>query len=220
MRRLEDNEAIDCLIVSEGMKNRQLYNGWLLGRAADKLGYDVVKLKRLEDKTNRISPDELIEASTMGMTPEERWILSEKLRKSKPQRLSSFCDALCSRVGIERPENMLISTVTREEMFDNPLDDVKYATKRWIGWKDHVSHSFTGYIDVITDMEEVPNEADAVKTANWLGSTGAADLFNIIDTRTATLRWTGGGWSISPYDLNEFTMIDGLYQVGDEQDAI
>lgn len=213
MRRLEDNEAIDCLIVSEGMKTRQLYNGWLLGRAASELGYDVTKLKSIESKTTRISPDELIDIATGEMSPEERWVLSEKLRKSQPQRLSLFCDAICSRVGIERPGNMLLSTVTREEMFDDPLDDVKYATKRWTGWQDHVSRSFTGYIDVIVDMEEVPNEEDPVRTANWLGSTGAAKLFNVIDTGTATLRWTGAGWSINPYDLNEFTMIDGLHKI-------
>lgn len=171
-----------------------------MNRAADRLGYDRALMKKTERDLMNVGPDQLVSMSTdSDLVPEVRWALAEKIRKNKTVGLNAVADALCRVAGVDRPDGMLVVTATTEDMFDDPEDDIKYVIKRWSDWKSAVSESFTGNLDVIIDLEDVLDEEPATIMAKWLESSGAARVFNVMDTRTETRRWDGFSWRIRSY---------------------
>lgn len=200
LRRLVDDEAVNCATIADGCRVRQLYGDWLMDRAADRLGYDKALMKRTERDLMNAGPDQLVSMSTdSDLVPEVRWALAEKIRKNKTVGLNAVADALCRAAGMDRPDGMLVVTATTENMFDDPEDDIKYVIKRWSDWKSSVSESFTGNLDVIIDLEDVLDEEPAAIMTKWLESSGAARVFNVMDTRTDTRRWDGFSWRTRSY---------------------
>lgn len=197
------------------IRKKQKRSNWLLKVAAKRLGMSYRKLMRLNRDLDKKRSDYIVSlAESPDLSPELRWALAYRIRKSNAIFECGVLEALTRNAGIRNPEHLGIMTTTTEDLLETDEEE-----KDWVvspmspNWEPR--EGFTGNINVIIDMETSPTMVyhkdfrdgadagwysnDVQRMLDYLRETGACRLFNEVDGPTARYMWQGDGWKSYPY---------------------
>lgn len=136
------------------LKKKQKKSHWLQKIAAERSGLNYKQLLRWDNRLDaERSPSILRRATANKLTPELRWALAYRIRRSNTVFDAGVTKSLVQAAGILDPGAVHVYTTTTEDVYATEEEEVKWLRKDspTVSWE--VRPEFTGGLDVIIDME-------------------------------------------------------------------
>lgn len=136
------------------LKKKQKKSHWLQKIAAERSGLNYKQLLRWDNRLDAERSPSILKRSTANkLTPELRWALAYRIRRSNTIFDAGVTKSLVQAAGILNPGAVRVYTATTEDVYATEEEEVKWLRKAspTVSWE--VRPEFTGGLDVIIDME-------------------------------------------------------------------
>lgn len=136
------------------LKKKQKKSHWLQKIAAERSGLNYKQLLRWDNRLDSERSPSILKRSTANkLTPELRWALAYRIRRSNTIFDAGVTKSLVQAAGILDPGAVHVYTTTTEDVYATEEEEVKWLRKDspTVSWE--VRPEFTGGLDVIIDME-------------------------------------------------------------------
>lgn len=136
------------------LKKKQKKAHWLQKIAAKRSDLNYKQLLRWDNRLDsERSPSVLKRATANKLTPELRWALAYRIRRSNTIFDTGVTKSLVQAAGILDPEAVHVYTATTEDVYATEEEEVQWLRKDSSTMSWEARPEFTGGLDVIVDME-------------------------------------------------------------------